>query len=133
MTNYIQSNQVVLLPDDDVLILSSADSGKIYSIPAITNDLTYRLPSLAPGLHYTFINSTTDATLGSIVVIEPTEVGNNVFGMVMNTPAAVIALNDTEDVEFLAASVTGDYVDCYCDGRQWYVSGMSGVIGLGNA
>ena len=132
MSGYIQSNILVNLPDAD-LTLTSCDSGKIFAIPTLTADRTYRLPFQEKGLHLTFVNSCGAATLGNIAIIDQREVGNNIYGVLLNTPAAVVSLDDEADVEFLGISVKGDYIDCLCDGNRWYVSGMSGVVGLGNA
>jgi hypothetical protein len=34
------------------------------------------------------------------------------------------------DAAFKAVSVLGDYMDVYCDGTNWHVSGMSQVLGF---
>lgn len=130
-SDYIQSNQVVHLPDDDVLDFNNSDSGKIFMIPELSADRTYRIPLRDKGLHFTFINNCGAAnTLGFVATIDPRLVGDTMYGALLNTPAAVVHKDNAADTQLLAISVQGDYVDCFCDGTNWYVSGMSGVVGL---
>lgn len=129
MTNYIQSNQTVQLTDASVSI-SEVDSGKYFLVPTLTGARTFTLPSVKAGLHYRFVNNCGGNTLGAAALIAAAA-GNIVYGALLNVTPTVVAKTGAASCRFLTASVKGDYIDCICDGTNWNVSGMSGVIGLG--
>lgn len=129
MTNYIQSNQTVQLTNADSTI-SEVDSGKYFLVPTLTADRTFTLPAVKAGLHYRFVNNCGAATLGAAGIIAAAA-GNIVFGALLNVTPAVVAKTGQASCRFLTASKKGDYIDCVCDGTNWNVSGMSGVVGLG--
>ena len=58
MSAYIQTNQIIQLPDSDYTV-SSVDTGKIFLISAVTALRIVTLPTpsvINTGLHYVFIN-----------------------------------------------------------------------------
>jgi len=128
MSGYAQTNQKISLPDANYTV-SSADSGKIFTISTLGADRTVTLPSAQSGLYYTFVN-VSPATLTHDLNITTPET-NNMSGTVINT-AALNAVDPfvyttVTPLSFDSTSVIGDIMECYCDGVEWYVSGISGV------
>src|SRR4051794_918561 len=59
MAGYIQSNQIVLVPNIASYAVSVADTGKIFILPQTTvgvGAIAITLPAIASGLHYRFFN-----------------------------------------------------------------------------
>jgi len=128
MSGYIQTNQIIQLPNADATI-SVADTGKMLLVPQLTGaNKTYTLPAVSPGLRYRFINSTNAATLGFAGIISGG--GTTVVGALINSTPIVVTKTGVASCRFLAASVKGDYIECICDGTNWNVSGMSAAVGF---
>ena len=129
MANYVQSNQIVRLPYINSNI-GVADTGKVMLTPQTAGavDVIYTLPTLAPGLHYRFINSA-PAALDGTVRINAT----SIHGNIINGPVGGVELKeisgDTQMVFVTGTSVLGDFLDFICDGTNWYVEGRSSVSG----
>lgn len=132
MSGYIQTNQIVNLLDDDYFF-TAQDSGKIFVVPTLTAARTLRMPPLEDGLRFTLINGS-PAGLANQALVDAYEVGNNMYGVTMNTgagnSAALITYNDAMEIIMDATSVKGDYLELYCDGIRWYGTGMSGTVGF---
>lgn len=134
MSNYIQSNQVVTLPNQAAITVNAADSGKTLLVPAQGAASVITMPSLQAGLRYRFLAT---AALGSNAVITPPTNGT-ITGTVLNlTPgvagvcviASVIkAANNT--ITLAALAPAGTYLDMNCDGSIWYISGISTAVGF---
>lgn len=142
MSNYIQSNQVVVLPAPVLAstanLISESDSGKILILGVQTAIQTFTLPLPKPGLRYKII---CDATIGFDVTIatNPTNLfyGNltNVSSVAITTatvlagtgswPIVAAVKNGSTNVVFKAVARAGDYVELVCDGNYWYAHGMS--------
>ena len=69
MTNYIQSNYVVTLPNAAAYTVLASDSGKTLLIPGQGAAMAISLPIPQMGLSYKFL--VTGATVGQIVTITP--------------------------------------------------------------
>lgn len=123
MSGYIQTNSPERLVDADVTI-ELPDSGKLFLIPVLAANRVITLPDPAEGAHFRFM---TTATLTHSATITATGL---VCGLLINnnagTPTAVAKASANSAV-LTATSVKGDFVDVYCDGAVWHVSGMSGV------
>ena len=134
MTNYIQSNQCVTLPDAVAYTAREADSGKMLLIPTQTAPMTITLPTAKAGLCYRF---QAVATLGNDVTIQPAD-GALVTGVCFNftpgnaaaTAIGAIEKDDDADIAFTALARTGDYVDINCDGTTWFINGQSRAVGF---
>ena len=129
MAGHVQTNQTIQLPDAAYTV-NAADTGKIFLVPTLTAaGRTFTLPAVAAGLRYRFINNPAAATLVGPGIISGG--GTTVHGALLNVTPVVVAKTGQASCRFLAASVKGDYIDVMCDGTNWNVSGMSGVVGLG--
>jgi len=130
MSIYIQSNQVVSLPNTN-LTISAVDTGKIMITPQTVGatNITFTLPSLAAGLHYRFINGAPAALSGTVLILSQT--ANSIFGSILTGPTLGVALKDvngqTQTGFLTGISIRGDYIDLTCDGTNWYIDGRSRV------
>jgi hypothetical protein len=132
MSGYVQTNQIVILPDDD-LDISENDTGKIFIGPQATIAPTnFTLPLPSPGLHYKFINGAPLA-LAQSVQINTNGAAGILYGSVITGPTggiAFLAVSANTQIRFLAAtSVLGDTIELSSDGTNWYVNGISRVAG----
>ncbi len=131
MAGYVQSNQVILLPDLAGSLINAADTGKIMITPATAVGCLYVLPAFAAGLHFRFINGAPGALAAAIVIASTA--ANTIYGSVIMGPTggvALLALNGNTNVSFVnGVSLKGDYIDLYCDGTNWYVEARSRVLG----
>lgn len=109
----------------------AADSGTVYFVnPAA--ETTLLLPTPANGLYYKFIATSTSS---NDIIITTTSNGaaaaNIGFGL-HDVGGATVSAASAVDLITLGASSTnhtiGDWVECYCDGTNWYFQG-SAVVG----
>lgn len=124
-------------------VIESAESGELYFIDHNhAGALTITLPAMKAGAYFKFlfitdftaagtivINSK-DNTAGDIVgsVFEQITGGSNADSAVQLSPAAtndILTLNDDIDI--------GSYIECFCDGSKWIVSGHLSVSAVGLA
>ena len=150
MSNYIQSNQVVILPAPGAASLTNliyeTDSGKILLLGAQTAIQTFTLPLPKAGLRYKII---CNATVGFDVIIATNPI-NLFYGNLTSVsttpittataaaatgsyPVVVAAKTASPSITFKAVARSGDYVEMSCDGNNWYVNGMSTTIFLSGA
>lgn len=140
MSGYVQTNQPIVIKAPGVAgsyNLSAADTGKLILIPAlgVAHDLVINLPGLVAGLNYRFMAT---ATTASQVVLTPTNglppytpILGLIQGVFINNNAQVavtiIPQVNQDTVIFDITAVVGTYIDAYCDGTFWYVSGLSRI------
>ncbi len=127
MSIYVQTNQIVQLNNADTVILAS-DTGKLMLIPALTvGQKTYTLPAAQAGLHYRFMTNATPTQIAAIT----SAVAGTVQGAVMNTNTGalnvttLVALTNANSANFTANALRGTYIDAYCDGVNWHMTGLS--------
>ncbi len=130
MSVYLQTNQTVQLLNADQTIFA-ADTGKIMLIPALTvATRVINLPVVAAGLHYRFMSAPgAGNTLTRIARLTPSG-GATINGALINNnggDATVVSLLAAAQADLTGTSRPGDYIDIYCDGITWHVSGMSGA------
>lgn len=101
--------------------LTAADSGKTYLLSSATEFAT-TLPAVADGLHFRFIVGAAPSGASYTVVSEG---GDNVIdGGATVAGAAVAAVNEDTITFTDGAAASGDWVELFCDGTNWYVSGQ---------
>lgn len=134
MAVYLQTNARVQLTNANTAI-SAVNTGKIHFIPALTvGTKTYTLPPVAAGLHYRFIAAPVGANLSQIAAIVAPAAAAIIQGALVNTNtgagnvSTIVAKANGTFARFTATAVKGDYIDLYCDGTNWHVSGISSVI-----
>ena len=136
MSLYIQTNQKVQLlaaGAPAAYAVNAADSGKVFCIPALgagANILAITLPAAAPGLRFKFIAQgilASDATITA-------PAGAFIVGVLLNTTVGTI---NTIIKTIVGASLTcgldlrakeGDFIEVYCDGTYYHVTGISQVV-----
>lgn len=127
---YAQSNQVLTLGASGNI--SEANSGKVLITSSSTSP-TYTLPSLSvcsSGIRYHIINGA-GTTNGTITFTAPSNTikGILLLNGLLSSPTMLSTTNGT-NIKFIAnTSVAGDYFDIYCNGSNYFVSGMSSVAG----
>ena len=132
MSLYVQTNQIVFIPNIPNYAVNSADTGKTMITPQTqaATDVAIALPALQEGLHYRFINGAAAALSGTVAISATGAIiyGNAVMGP--NGGVALLEINGATTINFLtAASVRGDTIDLYCDGTNWYVQASSRIAG----
>lgn len=133
-SNIEQTNQFVTLTNAAQTIYA-IDTGKTHLIPAQGAGRIFNLPLPQPGLNYKFI--VIGATVGNNVTMTPTG-GATVTGLCFNfTPglgaAAAIAtpnINQAASVIIRQPAPRGTYLNMNCDGKDWYIEGMSNGNGF---
>jgi hypothetical protein len=140
MSQYIQSNYVVALPNAATYTVLASDSGKLLLIPGQGAAMAISLPAPQIGLSYKFM--VTGATVGQIVTITPSGgatvtgsgltlvPGANGSGTIANIS---VAKNGAANIQILAAAARGDTLSLTCDGAIWYANGLSGAATSGFA
>lgn len=131
MSNYIQTNYVVAIPDAATYTVLPSDSGKTLLIPILGQVLAITLPVPQMGLRYRFMAV---GILANAATITPS-IANTMTGSLLNIlpgaagiPAIVrVGKSASPTVQFTATATIGDYVDLNCNGNIWYVSGLSFV------
>lgn len=138
MSNYVQTNQTVLLGNSSHTI-SAANSGKIHILnTALTvGAKTLTLPPVEAGLNYKFIIGVPGAALGQISTLMPANaagvaVNGILYGSVINNTGVVGTMITPKVIgsntaDFTANAVLGDYIELYSDGTYWYINGLSTV------
>ena len=129
MSSYIQSNQIIKIPNVPAYSVSAADTGKIMITPQTVGaiNVVCTLPLMSPGLHFKFINGSPLALDGNIEIVG--EAGS-IFGSVLSGPVDGVAFKEIDgdtNLFFDAESVKGDFIDLYCDGDYWFVHAVSRV------
>lgn len=105
--------------------LVKGDSGKVFFLDAAAG-ATITLPALAAGINFRFIVADNFAT--SNWVIDSAE-GDNIEGSLVVAGAAVVA-GAEDQINFVASAESkGDFVDMYCNGTNWFVSGVGALSG----
>ena len=81
-------------------------------------------------MKYRFI---AQATLQAVVTITPSPAANIVKGTFINktgaTALAFVTKGGDANAQFTAAAVVGDFIEFYCDGTSWLVTGISSAVG----
>jgi len=107
--------------------VNAADTGKLILIGVLAGNRVVSLPAPAAGLHYRFMAT---ATLSHSATLTPNPAGNIVNGIFQVNNAGTtdtVAKTAAANAVMTATAVLGDYVDAYCDGTAWHVSGMTQV------
>ncbi len=127
MAVYVQTNQPINLTLNQAAYqVSAADTGKLFLLGVQGQALTITLPALASGLHYRF--QVLAPVLGfNIIITSVAAIMNGLLCIAAANPAAVTA--SVSLTVTTAASLVGDFVDCYCDGVQWSLIAGSGAVG----
>ena len=126
MSQYIQSNQVIILPYLD-LDITNAESGKLFITPQTAGavDVTYTLPPPESGLHFRFINGAPAALAGS-VIIATDGAATILYGRALMGPndgVSLLEISAKSQIHFV--SLLGDFIDIISDGTFYYVDGNS--------
>jgi hypothetical protein len=125
MSGYVQTNQANFLPDA-AYTLTAAQTGELFLIPVLASNRVITLPAAQAGLHYRFMAI---GTLSHTATLTPATTGL-VNGILANNNAgagSVVAKTAANTAVLTATAVLGDFIDVYCDGTAWHVSGMSQV------
>lgn len=129
MSQYLQTNYVVTMPDAAYTVLES-DSGKTILIGTLAGARVVTLPAPKMGLAYRFLAI---ATLGNTATLTATGGGVMTGSLFNHTVVAVpvftpVDKNAAASVVMTAAAVRGDWCEIACNGAIWYVSGVGAAV-----
>ena len=126
MSQYIQSNQPIIIPTVATYTVSEADTGKVHLVSAQAGGCAITLPAPKLGLHFRFKLSALAA--GVITIGTGAAGGLGGVALTANSTVPVVAANTT--VRFAATATFGDYIDVYCiSATKYSVSAGSQVNG----
>ena len=107
MSGYIQTNQIINIPNAAAYTVGSADSGKLYTIGTQTLPCIITLPILQAGLHYRFMINL--VTVSTVNITSPN--ANTAYGVLINTTInsinIIIKQGATSTAQFLKSSYSG--------------------------
>jgi hypothetical protein len=122
-------NNVTAITDaDSPVTITSQESNTVYTVDSLSNAVSFLLPTPVAGLRYKFIVKDTG---GNEITITSTSDGSSAASIsYANIIAGGTAYSQTtlSDVLTLGNSsynhTIGDYVECICDGTNWWWSGV---------
>lgn len=124
------SNKTVQIMSTAAATLTAEDSGKTFYLNSVTEfATTLPVATSAPGFKATFIVKS--APVGSHYIIS--SASNNIHGVITTSQDAggsSAATNGTavDVITFVdGIAKTGDFVNVFCDGTNYYVSGSCGI------
>jgi hypothetical protein len=101
--------------------MTAADSGRIHILNS-TTAFAVTLPSLKAGLNFKFYCGANEVTGGNHTIVPADD--NTVHGQA-TVAGALVAAADEGSINLIADKfIQGDWVEVYCDGVGWYVSGQ---------
>lgn len=99
------------------VVLTAADSGKVYENRSTSGTPSFTLPTAANGLYFTFVVTSTSAGF--------TVTGGTIKA---KTNAAGTAISGTTLTNTQGTAVVGDTITLNCDGTNWVMTAQSGVF-----
>eukprot|EP00944_MAST-04C_sp_MAST-4C-sp1_P000611 g611.t1 len=103
----------------------ASDSGIIYFV---SGEQRFNLPAKANGLYYKFVVKNNDSD--DVKIYGSSANDNNLVYGIVSVAGNTIATAGNSPVDYVSFgtgnnSNQGDYVECFCDGSQWYCTGMA--------
>ena len=133
MATYLQTNQIVLVPNAAAYAISAIDTGKIFVLPQTTvgvGAIAVTLPAPALGLHYRVINGSAAASVAAVTLAATAAIMHGQLVQGPTNGVSLTAVAGLTTVTFvIASSIKGDYVDLYSDGTLWCIQGASSHAG----
>ena len=99
------------------VVLTAADSGKVFVNRATSGSPSWTLPTAANGLWFTFVVASTTAGF--------TVTGGTIKA---KTSATGTAISGTTLTNTQATAVVGDTITLVCDGTNWLMTAQSGIF-----
>ena len=101
--------------------ITAAESGKTFVLNSATAFVS-TLPALAVGLRYKFYCGATEVTGGNHTIVPTND--NTIHGE-CTVAGALVAAADEGSINLVADNFKqGDWIEVFCDGVGWYVSGQ---------
>ena len=108
------------------ITLSAADSGKLFSLNAAAGaQITLPAVATSAGLNFRFTVQALFATTAWTILAASSVIQG---GVIVNS-VNVLGANENTITFAHAADTIGDFVQLYCDGVNWYVSGVGASAG----
>lgn len=119
---------------DSPISISSKDSNSIFFVDSSAGGVSFLLPTPISGLKYKFIvkdtgnneitvTSTVDGTTAASISYANINVGGSVYSQTTLSDVLTIG-NNSGAIDH----TIGDYLECVCDGTNWWWSGSTVVI-----
>ncbi len=101
----------------------TAEDSHAVCVFAGSNASTFTLPAVASGLRFTFFSATAHAHVinGGAAVMQ----GSVIHNTNGTTLARQAVSNRTSITMHSSNGAVGDFVECWCDGTNWYVQGRT--------
>ena len=122
MATYIQTNQIILVPNAAGYAISAIDTGKIFILPQTTH---YRVNGSAAIAAANVTLTATAAIMHGQLIQGP----KNGVGLTALTGSTTITFVIGVVGPPASGSLKGDFVDLYSDGTLWYIQGASSRVG----
>jgi len=106
--------------------ITPQQSGSTFIINKATVLVNLPSPTIA-GLKFRFYNNNAVSVLVEIFSIAGTGTMDGMWTQLSG--AKTLSNAFTQEIDFTATSIRGDYVDCISDGTFWRVEGQTGVAG----
>jgi hypothetical protein len=108
------------------ITLSAADSGKLFSLNAAAGaQITLPAVATSAGLNFRFTVQALFATTAWTILAASSVIQG---GVIVNS-VNVLGANENTITFVASADTIGDFVQLYCDGVNWYVSGVGATAG----
>ena len=108
------------------ITLSAADSGKQFSLNAAAGaQITLPAVATSAGLNFRFTVQALFATTAWTILAASSVIQG---GVIVNS-VNVLGANENTITFVASADTIGDFVQLYCDGVNWYVSGVGATAG----
>jgi hypothetical protein len=121
--------------------ITAAETGKLFYIDHNhASTFTITLPPKQDGAYFKFVLLTNLTAAGGIVITSSEGVDGDMVGSVFEQVTggsnANSAVQQDDDADHLVSisreTEQGSYLECYCDGTTWVVTGHCNVNGVGN-
>ena len=116
---------------DTPVTITSQESGTVFTVDASVGVVNFLLPTPVTGLKYKFIVKDTGANAITITSTSDGSSAASISYANIIVGGAVYSQTTLSDVLTLADSgnnhTIGDYVECVCDGTNWWWSGSAVV------
>jgi len=118
------SSRHVSVGDVDTHVLLATDSGKTHTVPQVTGDVAFTLPTPAAGLEYVIVSSAATAEGDDWVITATSDfIGGLTQVDTDGSAAAVISDGSSKNTCTIVAPLAGTSIRLTCDGTDWIASG----------
>lgn len=102
-----------------------ADSGKTHTVPQVTGDIAFTLPTPAAGLEYPLVSAAATAEGDDWIITATNDFKGGLAQVDTDgSAAAVLASGSSTNTCTIVAPLAGTGIRMICDGTDWLISGF---------